>query len=73
MYIHRKMIRILFTITALFMSYSAISGELDSNQKTKAVVKIITESLTPDYIYPWQVGSTEQSSGTGVIIETTTY
>lgn len=69
MCIHRKMIRTLFTLIAVFISYSAIPGDLDSNQKTKAVVKIITESLTPDYIYPWQVGSTEQSSGTGVIIE----
>jgi len=63
------MIQIFFTFTAVLMSGSAISDGLDSNQKTLAVVKIITESLEPDYIYPWQVDSTVQSSGTGVIIE----
>ena len=63
------MIRILFTFIAVLMPSSAISVDLDSNQKTSAVVKIITESLEPDYIYPWQVDSTVQSSGTGVIIE----
>ncbi len=69
MCIHRKMIRTLFTLIAVFISYSAIPGDLDSNQKTKAVVKIITESLTPDYKYPWQVDTIDTYLGSGVIID----
>lgn len=69
MCIHRKMIRTLFTLIAVFISYSAIPGDLDSNQKTKAVVKIITESLTPDYKYPWQVDTINTYLGSGVIID----
>ncbi len=69
MHIHKKLIQILLILAVVLISYPSISGDLDSNQKTSAVVKIITESLEPDYIYPWQVGSIVQSSGAGVIIE----
>jgi hypothetical protein len=73
MYIHRKLIQMLLILVSVLISYPAKSGDLDSDQKTSAVVKIITESSSPDYIHPWQVGSIESYTGSGVIIEIIKY
>lgn len=57
-------------LAALIISFSlpASASALEADEIKQAVVQVFTETVTPDYIYPWQVESIDESAGSGVII-----
>jgi len=59
------------TLVAVIINliFPASASALEADDIKQAVVQIFTETVTPDYIYPWQVASIDGSTGSGVILE----
>lgn len=61
----------MLTLAAVIINlvFSASASALEADEIKQAVVQIFAETVAPDYIYPWQVGSIDDGAGSGVIIE----
>ena len=59
------------TLSAVIINliFSASASALEADDIKQAVVQVFTQTVTPDYIYPWQVERIDENTGSGVIIE----
>jgi S1-C subfamily serine protease len=57
-----------FFIAVVFVACPVFAGTRGVKDVNKAVVKIYTTSSSPNYYYPWRMGSSKNSTGSGSVI-----
>ncbi len=60
---------LLLTLLPLFLWSSPFHNKEQIKQISSSVIKIYTTAVEAEYFTPWQKGTSESSSGTGVIID----